>query len=631
MYEQIRIYIPTSLAKKYTVKVKSKPAKYAEIEKALVGARLPLTVQELLAASTFYSYISLIVGAVVGVYLFYLISPNFIFIALSYFKAYEVIANYGWIISKLYLALGLIVGLLAYKFTKYLILSYPFFVSNMRKGEIELYLPHAINMMYGMAVGGSPAYDIVRTIAESKHIFGELSREFLIIVEMVEVFKKDLHEAIRFVRDTTPSPKLAAFLDNFVFILRGSGEVAAFLKKKSEEYLEEQEISFTTFVEFMGMMAEVYLTIFVLLPLFLLIILIVARLMGQDMLIEYRNGLLVMLPVASIFFVWIIRSSMPLPKIKLKEFEERFEVIKANVLNITRNTFSFDRAVMIKNKIMTFILHPLRVELYEIQLRIVIFHIALIAALVFAIAYKFLRIDITAIIAFTSFMVPLILLIEIRERILRKAENNIPSVFSELAMLNEAGLNIVESFRILSSAATEMGVLSKQISIAEREIELGILVPRAIVRMSLRLKSDVFAKIVPIVVKALETAPTIKDAFYMVAKYAETEILFRNRVRSSMMLYVIIIYMSIAVFLFVYYIVIQNFLGTFSEWNVGGVSGISLPSIDVIKDVFFQVTLVVAALSGIIAGVIGEGKLQAGIKHSYFLSLATYIVFFHLL
>ena len=313
----------------------------------------------------------------------------------------------------------------------------------------------------------------------------------------------------------------------------------------------------------------------------------------------------------------------------MKEYEEKFEVIKANVKGTIKDSFSFNKLTLIKNKLLNFLLHPFRVEIYEIQLRIIAFHFSLVALLVFLISYKFVRFDLAAIASFSSFILPFIVLIEMRERLLKKAEKNIPNVFSELAMLNEAGLNVIESFKILSSTAAEMGALSKELSVAEREIELGILVPRAIVRMSLRLKSDIFAKVVPIIVKALETAPTVKDAFYMVSRYAETEILFRSRIKSSMTLYVIIIYMSIGIFLLVSYIVIKNFLSTFTQWGVTSIVGIGggIPSLESVKMAFFQITLIVSSVSGIIAGIIGDGKVQSGLKHSYILTMATYIVY----
>ena len=511
--------------------------------------------------------------------------------------------------------------------TQYIILSYPFFVSNRRKGEIELYLPHAINMMYGMAVGGTPMYDIVKTIAESKHIFGELSKEFIIIAEMVDVFKRDLYEGMRFVRDTTPSPKLAGFLDNLIFILEGGGKLSDFLRRMSEELAEEREMTFQSFIEFIGLMAEVYISAFIVLPLFLLIVFIVMKMMGLGFFEMYRIGLMILLPVSTGFFIWLLRSMMPMPKVSLEEYEKRFELIKANVVEGVRHSFVIDKGKILKNKLKRFLLHPFRSGIYEIELKIITFHISLIAILVFLLSYRFLKLEHTLFLTLSAFMVPLFVIVELKERILRKMEERIPDVFTELAMLNEAGLTVLEGLKILSG--TEMGVLTREIVITRRELEWGVLIPRAFIRLGLRVKSDVLSKVIPVVVKALETAPTVKDAFHVVAKYAEDEVEFKKRIRSSMFLYIVIIYMCIGIFLLTSYMIIINFLKPFAGLPTTGAGGISVAlDIENVKMTFFEIAVLVGALSGLVAGQIGEGNYLLGIKHTYVFVTMTYVLFF---
>ena len=624
--ESLRIFVPLSFIRKFTIAVKSNPEKYKEIERALIGARIPMTVQRLLAIGSFYSYISLIVGLIIGLLLFYFVIPvQAITSLLSKIPIFPIV--YPLIKYKLYaLISGLFIGLVMSKLTKYLIISYPFFVYNRRKSEIEMYLPHAVNMMYGMAVGGIPIYDIVKSIAEARHILGELSREFSIIVEHVELFKKDVLDAMRFVRDTTPSEKLSSFLDNLIFLIRGGGRISEFLRDKSEKYIEEQETTFEAFTEFMGLMAEVYISVFVLLPLFLLITFVVMKLIGQEMLTLYRNSIAIVLPVASVMFIWLIRSVIPMPKVKLEEIEERYEILRANVSETLKNTFSIDRMKRLKKKIVKFLLHPFKTDLYAIQLRIIVFHLSIVALIVFLTCYRFLSLNLTAIISISCFLIPVIAIIELKERTIRKAEERIPEMFSELAMLNEAGLSIFEALKVLS--ATEMGILTKEIRILRREVEWGVLLPRAFVRFGLRLKSDILSKAIPAIIKALETSPTIKDAFAAVASYTDSEIRFRKRLRSSMFLYVVIIYITIFVFLFVSYTIIKNFLAAFSGLNVTSVGGfVVMVDVSFIKEIFFETTIIVALLSGIIAGVIGEGKITAGIKHSYIFLIASYIMY----
>jgi flagellar protein FlaJ len=618
--------IPKTFVRKWTRKVLKERWKYKDVEKALVSARLPFTVQELMATAEFYSIVSFFVGLILGVVVIVAVPPTFILYTARYTPFYNIVlANFN-VIRWTYPLIALILGFVAYKLTKYSILSYPFFIANRRKSEIELYLPHAISMMYSMATGGIPIQNMIRTIAESKHIFGELSREFMIILEMVDVFKKNVYDGMRFVRDTTPSPQLSSFLDNLIFILEGGGKLSEFLKRKSEELSEERERTFESFIDFLGMMAEVYISVFIVFPLFLLIVLTVMKLMGTAMFELYKVAVLIMLPVSTVMFVWLIRSMIPLPKVKLEEFESKYETIKANVVDEIRDSFTVDKVKRLKKRVLRIILHPFTENIYRIELRIVTIHIALATLTVFAIACRFIKFEYAVLVAFSTFVLPLIFIVEMKERIMRRLEERLPDVFSELAMLNEAGLTILEGLKVLSQ--TEMGILTKEILTTRREIEWGVLIPRAFVRFGIRVKSEILSKIVPVVVKALETAPTIKDAFYIVARYADSEVSFKKRMRSSTFLYVVIIYMCIAIFLVTTYMVITNFFKPFSNVSTTGFGNVAVSmNIDEIKNSFFQVAMIVGILSGLVAGQIGEGNVLLGLKHSYVFAIMTYVTF----
>ncbi len=635
MRERVRVYAPAFLIRRYLIKTKEKPWKYREIEQALVKARLPLTLQKFIAIATFYSWISFIIALIIG-YLFFsvLIPPSLLVANLPsqltrYFAGY-----YDVLISAIPLAGGLLFGVIAYKLVKYLILSYPFFIANRRKGEIDVYLPHAINMMYGMAIGGVGIYEIIKTIAESKSIFGELSKEFGIAIEMTEVFKRDVFSSLRYVRDTTPSEKLSGFLDNLVFILEGGGNLPEFLKGKSEEYLEEQEISFESYLESLGVMAEVYLSMFILLPLFLLVVLVVMQMLGGTSLELYEYGMIVFLPVATIFFAYLIKSMQPLVGVKeAEEIRDGAEKIKVYMVPGVRESFSIKKYRRLFTKLKKFILYPfIEKTIYTLEFRIISFHLALIGIIVLILGYKKLSPETLAIVTISAVAIPGIILVEMRERAIRRIEKQIPEIFRELALLNEAGLNVIEALKILSSA--EFGTLSKELSIIKREIEWGTSIFRAFRRLEMRIRSDIIAKVVPIVIRALETSPTFKDTFQTVANYAASEVRLKNKMRSSMLTYIAIIYMSFFIFLYVSYTILQSFLGVFSGLNIttSGFGGVSFVlDVESVKETFYHISLLVGVLSGLIAGVISEGKYEAGLKHSYVLLLSSYITFRYLL
>lgn len=639
MREEIKVYVPNFLVVYYNKKIRKKPWKYEKIAKSLAGARLPITTQRFLAIVSFYSLISFVSGVIAGYILIReLIRGNTFMNILTYVfgnlpQSYEfIISNYTKVAYASLLLGSLISGLIAYKFVRYLILSYPSFVSSRRRGEIDIYLPHAINMMYGMAVGGIGTYEIIRTIAESRTMFGELSKEFSVVLEMTDVFREDLISSLRFVRDTTPSERLSGFLDDFIFILRGGGRTSDFLKSKSEEYLEEQESSFSSYLDFLGVMAEFYLAVFVLLPLFLLVVLVVMQMVGTALLEMYKIGITIVLPAATILFVYLIKSSLPIPRVKTERKEEMVrERLKVPVKPGTRESFRIKKFKRIYKKVKNFVLHPfVERTIYTLQFRIVAFHILVFALIVFVVMSRYLSLEEVTVLTTSAIFVPFIVLIELRERAIRNIEKKIPDFFRELAILNEAGLNVIEALKALSSV--EIGIISREISVMRREIEWGGVVTRAFRRFEMRVRSDVVAKVVPIAIKALETSPTFKDAFQTVANFAASEIRLKEKIRTSMMLYTIIIYVSIFIFLLIDYVLIKNILSIFGGIAVSDISGITFaPNIELVKETFFYVSIVVGSLSGIIAGVIGSGKVESGLKHSYVFLIATYIMFRYLL
>ncbi len=634
-----QIFVPAFLKRRVARKIINKRSKFEEIDLALQQSRLPLTLYELISISSFYSFISFLIGTLVGVYIltqiksiilsimsFLINNVNNLLFKLSLPPIPPLFLNYYWLF-------GIIIGLIAYRLTKYIILSYPFFIAKKRKNEIELYLPHAINMMYSMAVGGLNPLDIIKEIAKLENLFGELSREFSEIVKNFEIFKKDLFSSMRYVRDTTPSQKFAGFLDNMIMILQGGGSFSQYLKSKSEEFVEEQELVFNEAMSFMEILSEIYISVFVLLPMLMLVVMVVAKFASGQIMDGYIKIIYVILPIASAFIIYLAKSSIPSPKISVVFYAESYPKIIANVHSLNKNRYKVLRFRRFLKKVLRIILHPYKESLVTMKLSIAFLHIVLYSSLIILVIHKYFGFSLEdKLIIFVSIVFTILVsLIEIRHRIIKKAEEKLPEVFTELAMLNESGLSIFEGLKLLSKM--ELGILTKEISTIRKELELGVSIPESFIRLGIRIKSDIFAKVIPVAVKALETSYSIKDAFTAVARYAESELNFRKRLSSNLMPYIMIIYMSVGVFIFVSYLMITKFLSLFSSIGVGtvGMIGISGVDVEVIRLAFFRVMLLISFLSGIIAGVISQMKISSGLKHSFILVFLTYISYKYLI
>ncbi|MEK8074123.1 hypothetical protein [Rhodococcoides navarretei] len=167
------------MKKYFRDKLDANASRYSELDKAIEGARLKITTPELLAASLFYSLIAMIAGVILGILISLFLRKTF---GIEYVYLGAVVEFW-----KVQIGISLAFAVLFFGITRYLVLSYPYYVASSRRGKIDAALPHAVNMLLGMAKGNVPIVSAFRFIAENRHLFSELSTEFEKIVVLVEM------------------------------------------------------------------------------------------------------------------------------------------------------------------------------------------------------------------------------------------------------------------------------------------------------------------------------------------------------------------------------------------------------------------------------------------------------------
>lgn len=584
------MYTPLFLIKFYSKKFRDK--KYRDIISGLEKARLKITPIKFLAMSTFYSLLAFIPGAIIG----YTVAK------ILFFDDFKIAA------------LTAIFAVLALFLTKYLILSYPFYLAHSRAKKIDLYLPHAINTMLGMMRGGMQVYETIKFVAVNKHLFSELSTEFEKVVTLVE-YGKDVSSALRYVAETTPSEKLRTFLDNLVNIYESSGNVLDYLKSKSEQFLAEKEVTYSALIEKLQVFSEVYLAIFIVFPLFLLIVLIVFQMTGQETLQIYRIFLFSTVPVGSLVVLFFLRTVMPSEKIGRLE---KYGIPTVTAIVERAPEFKVSKKKRLVKKVKSFLMEPFNREVYELKLRSLLFYILLPPSIYFYIFHDRLEFDLTLFFMSLMVFIPLIFFIEYKEYLIRRIEEELPSLFKQMESMNRAGLNVVEILKNVSEAETSL--LNREIKIVRRKVEWGEILTEAFRKLEERITSSILSRSVSMFVKSVESTSQIGDALATSASYSEMEVLMKKKVRKVMVVYVLIVYLAFAVFLYTTYVLINNIILIAPREAI---------KIDVfeIKRVFLETTLLIGFFSGVIIGVVGEGKLEACLKHIFIIMVSVYVVF----
>ncbi|MDK2781081.1 MAG: archaeal flagellar protein FlaJ, partial [Archaeoglobi archaeon] len=154
-------------------------------------------------------------------------------------------------------------------------------------------------------------HQIIEKVAENPN-YGELSREMRYVVREMKIFGKDLITSLKNLAETTPSKRLREFAEGLALSDLSGGEFVDYLEAKAEQYMNENRQIQKEFLEFLSLLAEIYVTGFVAGPLFLIVILIVMGMIsGGDVLMSLNLITYFLLPFMGSIFLIILDISTP--------------------------------------------------------------------------------------------------------------------------------------------------------------------------------------------------------------------------------------------------------------------------------------------------------------------------------
>ena len=190
-------------------------------------------------------------------------------------------------------------------------LLYPGFVSGNRKRNIESTLPYAINYVTAMSTAGIPPAEIFRQLGSST-IYGESATEARFIALEIDLFGRDLIDALRVVSSTTPSFRMKEFLQGSMGCVSAGSNLTEYFRNKAEQYALENRQTQKMFLETLGLIAESYVTAMVAGPLFLIILQsIMSILSSQSQPFMLYIIIYLIIPFGSIAFVILISTMTP--------------------------------------------------------------------------------------------------------------------------------------------------------------------------------------------------------------------------------------------------------------------------------------------------------------------------------
>ncbi|MEE9410983.1 MAG: type II secretion system F family protein [Candidatus Heimdallarchaeota archaeon] len=156
---------------------------------------------------------------------------------------------------------------------------YPSYLVGERKRKLEAALPTVASYMTAMASAGVTPDRIF--MALTKETIGEaIVKDSRKISRDIQVFGYDIVHALGEASIRSPSAKYSSFLEGIVGTFTSGGELQRFLEVSTETLMTDKVQSEKNFIETLGIMAELFMVMGVVAPIFFIVILAMMSMLG---------------------------------------------------------------------------------------------------------------------------------------------------------------------------------------------------------------------------------------------------------------------------------------------------------------------------------------------------------------
>ncbi|MDD1702182.1 MAG: type II secretion system F family protein [Methanoregula sp.] len=292
------------------MRMKTKREQYAQLRNDLTSARMKTSFEVYLSTAIISSIIVGLIAAVfLGLITWLLKLPNLIKYKGDVPDAVLFLSQHSLVLGTIFVV---IFSLLVFGGMTYAVfIMYPGIEAGNRRRNIDATLPYAINYITSMSTAGITPAEIFRLLGDSP-IYGESAVEARYIAREIDIFGRDLIDAIRIISASTPSQRMKEFLQGAMASISSGGNLTDYFRTKANQYALENRQSQKMFLDTLALIAESYVTAMVAGTLFLIILQSIMSVLGGDSKPLFLYAVVyLMIPFGSIMFVIMISSMTP--------------------------------------------------------------------------------------------------------------------------------------------------------------------------------------------------------------------------------------------------------------------------------------------------------------------------------
>jgi len=207
-------------------------------------------------------------------------------------------------------------GLFTFAFSIIGFYVYPIYHADKLRRELEDELPFTTGYMAILTSAGVSPEKIFYSLSNLSVPLA-VSYEAKNVVRDVNLFGLDIISALEKASNRNPSERFREMLEGFISTVHSGGNLAAYLREKSRQYMKLKRISLKKFSDTLSMLSEFYVALLLTGPLLLVIMLAVMAMLGGGSLGILSPDLLLSLltylgiPIGAIIFLIILDATSP--------------------------------------------------------------------------------------------------------------------------------------------------------------------------------------------------------------------------------------------------------------------------------------------------------------------------------
>jgi Archaeal flagella assembly protein J len=481
-------------------------------------------------------------------------------------------------------------------------LAWPYLSAASAATLFESEVPYAAAYLAVMSTGGIPPYKSLSRLAQSQ-LMPNIAKAARLADLNVKVGGLDPVTAIEKMAKGLPSKEYRDLLMGYASTIRSGGDVVHFLIRKTEQIFNSRMGKMRIVGERMGMIMEGYAAITMMLSLVLFTIYIVSRALPSEFLImpseQFAMIAYLILPLMSVMFLYIADVSQP-----------KYPVTDPRPMKVLYLTLPGAMAFLVLFVMPFFVTELRSITPFDVTSGLIE---SLRKAAGIEMGYES---SIALILFFTILFTPAAIAYQRYGAENFSVVHGMTLFLRDLTEARKTGLSPERC--IIDLSRNQYGAFSKHLKIIARQISWGMPLRKIYEDFAKRTYGWLERAGIFILVDAIDVGGGAPETFEVLASFSEDLEEIERQKRASLRPLMIIPYLT-AILLIVVVVILVSFMK-----NLLTLARLSISSAEFIH-FFLPPVIIIAAISGLVAGKISSSTIAGGFKHAVIMCLISLI------